>query len=56
VATDQEIFARRIVDRIIADLTGRSGLGDEWNEIDANTLAEIRQTWTDIVISEANRD
>lgn len=41
--------AALIVDAIIADLTGRSGLQNEWEDIDAITQAEIRETWKRIV-------
>lgn len=40
--------AEQIVDAIIADLSGRSGLGDEWAGIDPDVRAEIRQHWIDI--------
>jgi hypothetical protein len=41
---------RDAVDMIIEDIQSRSGLGNEWNEIDAATLLEIRQAWFEILI------
>ncbi len=47
--------ADRIVSRIIANLTDRRGLRQEWEQIDAETKDEIRATWAQIVLNEANR-
>lgn len=41
--------AENIVDAIIEDFTDRRGLRQEWEQIDADVQAEIRQTWIDIV-------
>lgn len=41
--------AAAIVDEIIADLTDRRGLRQEWEEIDPAIREEIRQTWIGIV-------
>ena len=38
-----------IVEEIIHDLNDRSGLGDEWDQIDKFTQSEIRQKWEYIV-------
>lgn len=35
----------RIVEAIIRDLSDRRGIGDEWDQIDAETREEIRATW-----------
>lgn len=35
---------------IIDDLRSRSGLGNEWHEIDDDVRAEIRQAWTKIIV------
>lgn len=37
--------AEIIVDAIIADLTDRGGLQNEWESIDVGTRAEIRAEW-----------
>ncbi len=38
--------AESIVDGIIDDLRGRSGLGNAWDEVDDNDLAdEVRDEW-----------
>ena len=34
-----------IIDKIIADISGRKGLGDEWDQIDDDIKAEIRAEW-----------
>ena len=39
----------RIVRLIIADLTNRGGLSDEWHNIDEGIQNEIRDTWRTIV-------
>lgn len=42
--------ARDAVDRIVADLTGRGGMG--WDSIDDDIRDEIRETWRRIVADE----
>lgn len=42
--------ARRIVNCIIEDIKGRSGIGNEWEEIDEETRQEIALEWKDIVL------
>ena len=37
--------AEKIVDEILADLTSRRGLRHEWDEIDDDLQAEIRDEW-----------
>jgi hypothetical protein len=44
--------AKTIVNRIISDLTGRSGLENEWDSIDEDIQNEIRETWESIVTEE----
>ncbi len=44
--------ARRIVDRIVADLTDRRGLGQEWDQIDDEIQDEIIATWVDLIATE----
>ena len=41
--------AVRIVDKLVADLSDRRGIGDEWDEIDRATKEEIKAEWTQIV-------
>lgn len=41
--------AEQIVDAIISDLTGRAGLGNEFEGCDSGIQAEIRETWIEIV-------
>jgi hypothetical protein len=43
--------ARDFVDEIADDLSGRKGLGNEWDEIDEETQAEIGQVWEGIIRS-----
>jgi hypothetical protein len=33
------------VDKIIADIEDRAGLGDEWDQIDDEIKDEIRERW-----------
>lgn len=43
--------ASKIVDAIIEDLSGRKGLGDEWDQIDDDVKEQIREKWTRIMES-----
>ncbi len=43
--------AEQIVDKIISDLSGRSGIGDEWYGIDSDIQEEIKEEWIGIVLS-----
>lgn len=47
--------AAAVVDRIVADLSDRRGLRQEWDEIDADIQSEIRETWHDIIVQELRR-
>lgn len=38
-----------IVEALIHNLTGRRGLGDEWDMIDSEIQSEIKDTWIEIV-------
>jgi len=40
--------ARRIVDEIVADLTDRRGLRQEWDQIDDDVKAKIVNKWLNI--------
>lgn len=42
--------AEKIVDKLIEDLTDRSGLQNEWDALDEETQAEIRGAWRDIIL------
>ena len=44
------------IDGIIADLTDRRGLRQEWEQIDDDIKTEIRNTWLDIMYIELNRE
>lgn len=46
----------KAVDRIIEDIRDRRGLKSEWNGIDEDVKAEIRETWSDIIAEEAIDD
>lgn len=39
---------RKIVEAIIKDLKDRSGIGDEWSQIDESTQIDIRLEWMEI--------
>ena len=41
--------AEPIVEKIVDDLKGRSGLGNMWEEIDEETREEIKETWRLII-------
>ncbi len=47
---DKKKIAKKIVEEIVGDLTDRSGLEDEWENIDDDTLEEILEKWKNIVI------
>lgn len=42
--------AESIVAQIVDDLSGRSGLGNEWDQIDEQTKKEIIEHWEYIVL------
>ena len=46
--TAQRIAAKRLVKEIIDDLSGRSGLGNMWEECDRDVRREIRAKWEGI--------
>lgn len=46
--------AERIVDAIIDDMSGRSGLGNAFDACDPEIVDEIRETWIALVIGAAN--
>ena len=43
------------VDAIIADLTGRRGIGDEFEGIDEGIQQEIKDAWAEIITEKAKR-
>ena len=47
--SEYESLSFRIVDAIIADLSDRRGLRQEWDQIDLDIKQEIHSTWVDIV-------
>jgi hypothetical protein len=46
---DNEAKAKKAAKKIIADLSDRDGLGNEWDNIDEETQREILATWTYII-------
>lgn len=44
--------AHQIALKIADDICGRGGIGPEFEAIDEETLAEILQTWADIIAEE----
>lgn len=49
-------IAGNMVDGIILDLTSRSGLENEWENIDEDIQDEIRSKWIDIIVREWELD
>ena len=47
--------AQKIVEAIVLDMTDRSGLDGAWDSIDAETQAEIKACWLDIVVNTTER-
>jgi len=41
--------AEKAAREIISDLADRSGLGNEWDQIEKDIQEEILDTWTDII-------
>lgn len=48
--------AERIVSAIVSDLTGRKGLGDEWDQIDPDIVDEIQSKWVELARGEIRAD
>ena len=46
---NKEIKIRMAVMLIISDLSDRSGIGDEWEQIDSFTQGEIEEEWCEII-------
>ena len=44
---------QKIVSAIVEDLSDRRGLRQEWEQIDEEIQAEIKQTWAGIILSTA---
>lgn len=53
-ATEQ--VAKKIVAAILADLTDRRGLKQEWNQTDPKIQREIRAEWRAIVAAELDKE
>ncbi len=47
-----EDIIERAVTAIIDDLAGRKGLGNKWDDTDAETREEIKKTWCRILREE----
>ena len=45
-------LAKKIVEAILADMTDRRGLRQEWDGIDADIKKEIKETWIGLVVQE----
>lgn len=41
--------AKKIIDKIFADVRDRKGLGDELDSYDAAVIREIKKSWLDIL-------
>jgi hypothetical protein len=44
-----------IVTRLLQDLGARQGLGDQWDQIDADIRGEIHETWERLVRGETSK-
>ena len=47
--------ADNIVGVIVEDITARSGLGDEWDNIDPDLQAEILSIWFKLIVAEIDK-
>ncbi len=43
--------AEKIVEKLIRDITSRSGIGNEYESIDEDIQEEMKETWIDIIIN-----
>ena len=48
--------ARRIIEALEKDITDRRGLKNEWWAIDEDIMAELKATWTAIIVKELEHD
>jgi hypothetical protein len=55
MSTGKSDVAARIVKEIVADLTDRRGLRQEWDAIDSDIKREILVTWRRIVREELSK-
>ena len=46
---------KNIINEIIEDIQDRSGLGDEWDNIDKNIQKEIKEKWFEIINKKLNQ-
>ncbi len=44
-----------IIDKIVYDIKGRKGFGDEWESIDTEQQYEIKNSWAKILEEEINK-
>ena len=49
-------LSRKMVNKILEDLTDRRGLRQAWDEIDEEIQEEIRTSWTIIIDNVINED
>lgn len=46
---NKDEVAQKIADAIERDISGRKGIGDEWDCIDGNTKSQMKDEWFDII-------
>jgi hypothetical protein len=46
---------KAVVDALIEDLSGRKGLGNEWENCDEEVQAESKKEWCDIIMKTLNQ-
>jgi hypothetical protein len=49
--SNEAVQAILAVQKIESDISGRKGLGDEWDQIDDETREEIRTGWQNIILN-----
>lgn len=49
-------LAAKIIDALIVEMSGRSGIGDEWDGMDDDVRDEIREAWIALVLEESDGD
>lgn len=54
VRTDNKKAAEEIVNKIISDISDRSGFGNAWEDMDSDIQDEIKAKWLNIIMDELN--
>ena len=49
--TESKQNAQDAAQAIADDILGRSGLGNEWHQIDRQTQEEILESWTELILN-----